>query len=252
MKINEIISKDPNATGVESLQNETPRTLSSSLALLFHMHAYAGDQLCPTLCDPMDCSPPGSFVHGILQARIPEWICHFLLQAIFLTQASNPHLLHLLHWQVDLYHWATWQTPSPTPVLITISVFLFISILPSLSNIRRRSEKAASFKSRWESSLTKNQSCWTLILDFLPPELCGNSPLLFKLLIQRRCVMAAWADWGRFQKMHRKPRHTELSVIQEEGRAGWLWRCNHAPEHPLWYPQTAPFCSYNVLIHIQR
>ena len=31
-------------------------------------------QSCPTLCDPMDCSPPGSSVHGILQARIPEWV----------------------------------------------------------------------------------------------------------------------------------------------------------------------------------
>ena len=31
-------------------------------------------QLCPTLCDPMDCSPPGSSVHRILQARILEWI----------------------------------------------------------------------------------------------------------------------------------------------------------------------------------
>ena len=31
-------------------------------------------QLCPTLCDPMDCSPPGSSVHGILQARIWEWV----------------------------------------------------------------------------------------------------------------------------------------------------------------------------------
>ena len=31
-------------------------------------------QSCPTLCDPMDCSPPGSFVHEILQARILEWI----------------------------------------------------------------------------------------------------------------------------------------------------------------------------------
>ena len=29
-------------------------------------------QLCLTLCDPMDCSPPGSSVHGILQARILE------------------------------------------------------------------------------------------------------------------------------------------------------------------------------------
>ena len=29
---------------------------------------------CPTLCNPMDCSPPGSSVHGILQARILEWV----------------------------------------------------------------------------------------------------------------------------------------------------------------------------------
>ena len=31
-------------------------------------------QLCPTLCDPMDCSPPCSSVHGILQARMLEWV----------------------------------------------------------------------------------------------------------------------------------------------------------------------------------
>ena len=31
-------------------------------------------QLCPTLCNPMDCSPPGSSLHGILQARLLEWV----------------------------------------------------------------------------------------------------------------------------------------------------------------------------------
>ena len=31
-------------------------------------------QSCPTLCNPMDCSPPGSSVHGLLQARILEWV----------------------------------------------------------------------------------------------------------------------------------------------------------------------------------
>ena len=31
-------------------------------------------QSCPTLCDPMDCSPPGSSVHEICQARILEWV----------------------------------------------------------------------------------------------------------------------------------------------------------------------------------
>ena len=30
-------------------------------------------QSCPTLSDPMDCSPPGSSVHGIFQARVQEW-----------------------------------------------------------------------------------------------------------------------------------------------------------------------------------
>ena len=30
-------------------------------------------QSCPTLCDPMDCSPPGPSVHGIFQARVLEW-----------------------------------------------------------------------------------------------------------------------------------------------------------------------------------
>ena len=31
-------------------------------------------QSCPTLCDPLDCSPPGSYLHGILQARILKWV----------------------------------------------------------------------------------------------------------------------------------------------------------------------------------
>ena len=40
-------------------------------------------QLCPTLCNPMDCSPPGSPIHGISQARLREWV------AIFFSRASS-------------------------------------------------------------------------------------------------------------------------------------------------------------------
>ena len=41
-----------------------------------HIHHLRAQSLqsCPTLCDPMDCSPPGSSVHGILQVRILEWV----------------------------------------------------------------------------------------------------------------------------------------------------------------------------------
>ena len=56
-------------------------------------------QSCPTLCDPMDYSPPGSSVHGAFPGKNTGVGCHDLLQGIFQTQGSNLHLLHLLHWQ---------------------------------------------------------------------------------------------------------------------------------------------------------
>ena len=49
-------------------------------------------QSCLTLCDPMDHSLPGSSIHGIFQARILEWVCHFLLQEIFPIQGLNTSL----------------------------------------------------------------------------------------------------------------------------------------------------------------
>ena len=61
-------------------------------------------QLCPTLCDPIDCSLLGSSVHEFSQVRILVWVGHFLLQGIFLTLGSNPHLLWILS------YWATWET----------------------------------------------------------------------------------------------------------------------------------------------
>ena len=47
-------------------------------------------QLCPTLRDPMDCSLPGSSVHGILQARVLEWV------AIAFSNLSTKQQINLL------------------------------------------------------------------------------------------------------------------------------------------------------------
>ena len=41
--------------------------------LMFAAAAAKSLQLCPTLCDPIDSSPPGSSIHGIFQARVLEW-----------------------------------------------------------------------------------------------------------------------------------------------------------------------------------
>ena len=57
-------------------------------------------QLRSTLCDPMDCSLPGSVAHGILQARILEQVTMPSSGGIFPTQGSNLGLLCLLFWQV--------------------------------------------------------------------------------------------------------------------------------------------------------
>ena len=67
-------------------------------------------QSCLTLCNREDCSPPGSSVHGILQARTLEWV-PFLFQEIFPTQGLNWCLLCLFALAGRFFTTsATWQT----------------------------------------------------------------------------------------------------------------------------------------------
>ena len=56
--------------------NKLNLTMVISMTWLIAAAAAAAKSLqsCPTLCDPMDCSPPGSPVPGILQARTLEWV----------------------------------------------------------------------------------------------------------------------------------------------------------------------------------
>lgn len=63
-----------------------------------HVHG----QLCPTLCNPMDCTLSGFSVHEVSRQEYCNG-GHFLLQSIFLTQGSNPGFLHFLHWQANSF-----------------------------------------------------------------------------------------------------------------------------------------------------
>ena len=56
-------------------------------------------QSCPTLCNPMDSSPPGSSVHGILQARILEWAASPSSRGSSRPSAETLISLCLLRWQ---------------------------------------------------------------------------------------------------------------------------------------------------------
>ena len=100
---------DPSHSASVRMWN-SPAILARGLAVSYNTtwnyHLCSVAQSCLTPCDPMDCSPPGSAVHGIVQARILG--CHFLLQGIFPTKGSNLRLLHLLHWQADSLPLCPW------------------------------------------------------------------------------------------------------------------------------------------------
>ena len=72
----------------------------SFLAMFNFLFMWTVSQLCPTLCNPLNCSLPGSSVHGISEARILGWV------AIFSFRRSSrpgikPKFLRLLHGQTD-------------------------------------------------------------------------------------------------------------------------------------------------------
>ena len=74
-------------------------------------------QLCPTLCDPRDCSLPGFSVHGILQATILEWVAIPFSRGIFPIWGLNPSLLHC---RKTLYHLSHHGSPEYGDLLLIL------------------------------------------------------------------------------------------------------------------------------------
>ena len=90
-----------------------------------------------SLCNPMDCSSPGSSIRGVFQARILEWVCHFLLQGIFATQGLN---LCVLHCRRILY-WLSYQgSPDQSPVMLIFRCFQTLKIWTKLLPKKSREE----------------------------------------------------------------------------------------------------------------
>ena len=51
--------------------------IQQAAALYMHVYMLSRSATCPTLCNPMNCTPPGSSLHGTVQARIPEWVATY-------------------------------------------------------------------------------------------------------------------------------------------------------------------------------
>ena len=72
-------------------------------------------KLCPTLCNPMDCSPPGFFVHEISQARILEWVAISYSRGFSQPKDRNGVSCSSLTLQADsllLNHWRRERQPT--------------------------------------------------------------------------------------------------------------------------------------------
>ena len=95
------------------------------------MHEGEVSQSCPTLSDPMDCSPPGSSVHGIFQARILEWgaiafsgdwahmtvmTCSLLIKADRYVSSNNWLLIITLKKIRDVCIWRLIPNSQSTPL----------------------------------------------------------------------------------------------------------------------------------------
>ena len=101
----------------------SPLTSSRVLCLVTQSH--------PTLCDPMDYSPPGSSVHGDSPDKNTGVGCHALLQGIFPTQGSHPGLPHC-RWIPCPPNLCSNAISSEEPFLVTW--VLYMAFLPQLQS----------------------------------------------------------------------------------------------------------------------
>ena len=91
-------------------------------------------QLCPTLCDPIDYSLPGSSVHEDSPGKNTRVGCYAFVQGIFSSQGLNPSLLCLLYWQAG-------SLPLATPGLTSL---MYICINRILQPQKRRKNAMCS------------------------------------------------------------------------------------------------------------
>ena len=117
--------------------------------LLFHcMRA----QSCPTVCNPLHCTLPGSYPWDFSSKNTGVG-CHFLLQGIFPTQRSNPHLLSVLHGRQILYLLNHQGSPTPAISLASFHFSLPISS-PGTCQVSPFRTFAYAIPSAWNVLLT--------------------------------------------------------------------------------------------------
>ena len=124
-------------------------------------------QSCLTLCDPMDCSLRGFSVHGILQARILEWVAMSSSRGSFQTR-DWPCLLHLLHWQVGSLPLAPPRKPE---FLLRPSKEMTVTrVLYDMKLIKQKDRKQSDRKYDQKQNRGKCRNAFILFYSHSKPE----------------------------------------------------------------------------------
>ena len=158
----------------------------------------------------MDCNPPGSSVHGILQARILKWVCRFLCQGIFLTQGLNPCLLY---WQVNSLSLCHLVSPLLC-MCVCMCVYIYISIIDCwYSWINIMCLYRASLIAQWVKNLPAMQENWVRFL--------GREDPLEKEMATHSSVLAWRIPWTE------EPGGLQSMELQESDTTEWLNHHHH-------------------------
>ena len=147
------------------------------------LHESEVTQLCPTLCDPMDCSLPGSSIHGIVQARILEWVAIFFSRGSSQTR-DQTEVSFIAGSRFTL--WATREAPKYSRCSINICWMnewmrmkrWWSKELWEINFICSHWEEPAPWRQNWTRDSALDPSLlgkpWTLVTDWLFHVLVGR------------------------------------------------------------------------------
>ena len=197
-------------------------------------------QSSPTLCNPIDCSLPGSSVHGILQAKNTGVGCHFFLQGIFPALGLNPRLLCLLHWQVGSLPLA--QPRKPYLLCIKDSPNR-VSIEFSYTKLLRKWEgKKAQRGWRWPKDLNGTTGKVLQGGGVLPFEETPQSCRDWLGQHKEKALPLHWSlsetGTALLTSSLRKTMHSLGGVTGDISRAGWFLNLSKDWEYQMQFVQT--------------
>ena len=139
--------------------------------------------LCLTLSDALDCSPPGSSVHGDSPGKNTGVDGHFLLQRIFPTKGLNSHLLCLLHFQagslplvppgkpltvLNKYIIIIWPTLTILHVLISL---IKLILWPKFSTGKRQAEDMEGARTTGPCPVSLGHDLWPILISQISPKI---------------------------------------------------------------------------------